>query len=412
MNMLIEGGSLISNENTWMLWGILAVIVAISVFLEQRYKWALRFSAPVIAIIIAFILANAKIIPTTAAVYDAAGTYCIPLATAMMLYQANAKNILKNSGKMFICMNFGIVATLIGGVVGFLLLKNYLTEGVVFSAAAVASYIGGTANFVAVGTSNGLSNDMITVGAFTENFVMTLCIIVLLWMPTSRFFQKHYPHPYQDELTRRISERDAEHGGKKVEEREPLSLLDISKCVGVALLIVAVSTGIGSWLGELFAVEGTDSPISQLPSMIFGNTYVIMTILAVVLVGLFPRFFNNMKCAHEVGTFVMYLYFAVIGCTVDLRTLASNVIPALLIYFVIGALNIGILLLVGKLTRQNIEEITIASNACIGGPFTAMAMANTKGYQKLVVPALLSGIWGNMLGTILGVIMISVFNIL
>lgn len=56
MNMLIEGGSLISNENTWMLWGILAVIVAISVFLEQRYKWALRFSAPVIAIIIAFIL--------------------------------------------------------------------------------------------------------------------------------------------------------------------------------------------------------------------------------------------------------------------------------------------------------------------------------------------------------------------
>lgn len=146
--------------------------------------------------------------------------------------------------------------------------------------------------------------------------------------------------------------------------------------------------------------------------MIFGNTYVIMTILAVILVAIFPKFFEGMKCARVVGTFVMYLYFAVIGCTVDLRTLAASVVPALLLYLVLGMCNIGILLLVGKVAKQNIEEITIASNACIGGPFTAMAMATTKGYQKLIVPALLSGIWGNILGTILGVTMISLLSIL
>lgn len=200
MGGIFESGSLISQGNTWMLWGILAVTVAVSVYLEQRYRWASRFSAPVIAIVIAFILANVHIIPTVSAVYDTAGTYCIPLATALMLYQANAKNILKNSGKMFICMNIGIVASLIGGLIGFLLLKDRLTEGTVFTASAIASYIGGTANFVAVGTSNGLSNTMITVGAFTENFIMTLCIIALLWIPTSKFFQAHYPHPYQKEL--------------------------------------------------------------------------------------------------------------------------------------------------------------------------------------------------------------------
>ena len=80
-------------------------------------------------------------------------------------------------------MNIGVIATLIGGAVGFLLLKDSLKEGLVFTGSAVASYIGGTANFVAVGSSNGLSDTMITVGAFTENFIMTLCIIALLWMP-------------------------------------------------------------------------------------------------------------------------------------------------------------------------------------------------------------------------------------
>lgn len=81
-----------------------------------------------------------------------------------------------------------------------------------------------------------------------------------------------------------------------------------------------------------------------------------------------------------------------------------------MIYIILGVFNIGILLIVGKLLKQNIEEITIASNACIGGPFTAMAMATSKGYQKLIVPALLSGIWGNILGTILGISIIGLLG--
>lgn len=201
---LFNGVALIAAENTWALWCILAVIVAVSIFLEQKYKWASSLSAPVLAIIIALIAANAYIIPTASPVYDAAGTYCIPLATAMMLYQANIKTIVKNSGKMFICINIGIVATLVGAVIAFFAVKNSLPEVAEYVGAAAASYIGGTANFVAVASSTGLSETMISVGAFTENFIMTICIVVLLWIPTSNFFRKHYPNPYQTEIEAEI----------------------------------------------------------------------------------------------------------------------------------------------------------------------------------------------------------------
>ena len=410
MEMLFHGGTIIAADNTWALWAVLALTVAISIFLEQKYKWASNISAPVISIIIAFILANIKAIPVVSGVYDTAGTYCIPLATAMMLYQANLKNIFKNSGKMLICMNIGVIATLIGGAVGFFLLKDSLREGLVFTGSAVASYIGGTANFVAVGSSNGLSDTMITVGAFTENFIMTLCIIALLWMPTSKLFKKLYNHPYQEELEKEVGEDSGASITAKFLKRIDFSLLYIAKCVGVALGIVAVSSYITDFFATMLAVGEDAGALAQLPAMIFGNRYVIMTLLSIILVAVFPKFFENMNGAHEIGTFVMYLYFAVIGCSVNLGDLASSVIPALLLYIILGVFNIGILLIVGKLLKQNIEEITIASNACIGGPFTAMAMATSKGYQKLIVPALLSGIWGNILGTILGISIIGLLG--
>lgn len=189
-----------------------------------------------------------------------------------------------------------------------------------------------------------------------------------------------------------------------------MSLLDIAKTVATAFVIVALSTEISGLLGNLLAADAGAGPVAQMPAMIFGNRYVIMTFLAIILVAVFPKYFEGLRGAHEIGTFVMYLYFAVIGCTIDLHSMAASIVPALICYTILGAMNIGILLIAGKFAKQNIEEITIASNACIGGPFTAMAMTASKGYKKLVVPALLAGIWGNTLGTLLGVTLIAVFR--
>jgi uncharacterized membrane protein len=48
----------------------------------------------------------------------------------------------------------------------------------------------------------------------------------------------------------------------------------------------------------------------------------------------------------------------------------------------------------GKLFRFSLEEIILASNANIGGPSTAAAMAIAKGWRELIVPILLVGTLG------------------
>lgn len=49
--------------------------------------------------------------------------------------------------------------------------------------------------------------------------------------------------------------------------------------------------------------------------------------------------------------------------------------------------------------RVNRKEILLASNANVGGPSTAAAMAAAKGWDKLVVPSLLVGVLGYSVAT-------------
>lgn len=405
-----ENGTFISATNNWALWAALAAIVAVSVFLEQKFKWASRISAPVLAIIIGLAAANLNVIPVSADVYNISATYCIPLATAMMLYQANLKTIVKNSGKMFLCMNIGLIATFIGGLIAFFSMKNIVPESAGIAGASVGAFIGGTANFLAISNSTGLSETMISAGAFGVNFVMTIAIMVLLWMPSSEFFKKRYSHPYQTELENEIGSNDTQTIAERFWKGKEIGLLDIAKTVATAFLLVAVAQIISTMLSTVLAASDTN-PVAQIPALIFGNQYVVMTVIVVIAVALVPKYFEGLKGGQEIGTFVMYLYFAVIGCSINLHDLAVSIIPTLIMILIIAVIHFAIMLIAGKIAKQNIEEMTIATNACLGGPFTAMAMATSKGYQRLIVPAMLCGIWGNALGTILGVTLVGIFSI-
>lgn len=89
----------------------------------------------------------------------------------------------------------------------------------------------------------------------------------------------------------------------------------------------------------------------------------------------------------------------VIGCPAVLKDVIVSA-PLLFIFSgLIAAINIVWTLLCGKLLRQNIEELSISSNANLGGPASAAAMAVAKGYGELVVPAILVGLWGYIIGT-------------
>lgn len=67
---LVGRESLIAPDNTFGLLGILCLGVFLAIYLEQKYNWASRLSGAIIALLIAMVLANLSVIPTSCPLYD------------------------------------------------------------------------------------------------------------------------------------------------------------------------------------------------------------------------------------------------------------------------------------------------------------------------------------------------------
>ena len=65
--------------------------------------------------------------------------------------------------------------------------------------------------------------------------------------------------------------------------------------------------------------------------------------------------------------------------------------------------HFGVLWAAKTLFKLPIRELAVASNAAVGDPTTAAAMASAKGWDDLVLPALLVGILGYATGTFISI---------
>jgi uncharacterized membrane protein len=136
---------------------------------------------------------------------------------------------------------------------------------------------------------------------------------------------------------------------------------------------------------------------------ILGNPFVLITFLSMLVATLGHRQVEPINGPEELGCYMLYLFLFAIGLPADLWAVVRNV-PLLFVFCLIMAVtNLAVTLALGKLFRIDLEELLLCVSATLGGPTTAAAMAIAKGWPKLIVPALLVGIWGYVIGTFLGV---------
>ena len=65
---------------------------------------------------------------------------------------------------------------------------------------------------------------------------------------------------------------------------------------------------------------------------------------------------------------------------------------------------------VGRKLGGTYEEMAVASCATIGGPTTSAALAINKGWGGLIVPGILIGLWGYIIGNYFGVLVGNLFG--
>lgn len=381
--------SFIKADDLWSLWAVIVAWAAVSIYLEQTYRWAAKISGAMIALLGALVLANFDVIPTDSPVYDMIWGYVVLLAVPIMLFQADLWSIWRESGRTFIAFHICALGTGLGATAGLILFGHIMPEPLAISAMMTGTYIGGTVNFVAMASQFEAAQNVINAAIVADNLLMTLYFFVLLSIPSILFFRKHFDHPYEDQAG--ATGQDGQNRAALYWGRKEISLLDIAKVVATGFVLVALSVKISEFMGSIAAF-----PVAL--RAILGSKYFVVTTMTVMLVTLFPQYFANCRGSQEIGTFLIYIFLVVIGAPASVRAIIEQS-PILLVFCAfIVLVNMTVTLIVGKLFKFNLEELLIASNATIGGPTTAAAMAISKGWNDLVLPALLVGVWGYVIG--------------
>jgi uncharacterized membrane protein len=384
--------TLISPENTWTLWAIIVAGTAIAIWLEQNYRWAAKLSGPVLAMVMAMVLSNVGIMPTEAPSYDFVGSYLVPLAIPLLLLRANLFTIARETGWMFLAFHLSVLGTMVGAILATLLLGDFV-EGVASVAGIMtASYSGGSVNFLAVKESFDVSEDLTNPLLVADNFIMAGMFIALMVVAGSRWFLSKFSHPHTvaagDESGKNLA---AEHW-----QRKGISLLDLAKTFAIGIAVVSVS-----YMAQQLIRQYVPW---QLAVAVFGNLFVLITFFSVLVATAGHRWVADVNGPEELGGYLLYVFLFTIGLPADLVAVLRNVPLLFLFCLIMAVTNLIVTLTLGWLMRIDLEELLLCINATLGGPPSAVAMAIAKGWSRLVLPALLVGIWGYAIGTFLGVL--------
>ena len=390
--------SLISADNSWALFAILAAIATLAIFLEQKTRIGSKLTGCVMALIGAMILSNTGIIPLDAAAYDFVWDYIIPLSIPMLLFNADIRKIGRESGRLLIIYLISGFGTIAGGIVAYNLLKGAFDGLGSVLPMMIGTYTGGSVNLAAMSDVYNVGGELVSSSVVADNLLMALYFFALIAAAGSKFFLKHYRHPLIDELAGAENAESA--GASTYWKAKEVSLKDIAFCLALSLVIVAVSVKIADVLSSLIP---TSNFVLSLINGLLGNQYLVITTLTMIVATLFPRQVGNIPGAQEIGTYLIHIFFAVIGVPASIYMIVTKAPLLLLFCGLIVLTNMIFSFFFGKLFRFSLEEIIIASNANIGGPTTAAAMAIAKGWNTLIVPAILVGTLGYVLGNYYGI---------
>jgi uncharacterized membrane protein len=324
------------------------------------------------------------------------------MAIPLLLLSCDIRKIGQEAGKILVIFLFGAIGTSIGAVLGFKLLGNHVENLAGVAAMMTGSYIGGTVNLVAMADSFHVPGETSSAAVVADNLLMTLYFFVLIAIPGVKFFKNQFTHPHMDEVDARGVDEAAKTQAAAFWGKKPISLCDIAINFAISVVIVWISTEIASMVSAAFPTNEGRGIVNDMIGGLFGNKYLILTTITMFIATIFAKPLETLSGGQEIGTYLIHLFFFAVGAPASIGAIFQHAPLLLLFCGMIVAVNMLFCFVFGKLLRFDLEECILASNACIGGPTTAAAMAISKGWIKLVGPVMLVGTLGYVVGNYLG----------
>jgi uncharacterized membrane protein len=322
------------------------------------------------------------ITPPASPAYDWLRTYLLPLALLLLMITIDLPAVAKLGMTALVMLCVGTFGIVIGGPIVYLLFGSMLpAESWKGLAALSGSWIGGTANMVAIAESVG------TPDAVMGPVIVVDTVVGYGWMGVLLFLSG-----WQARFDARTNARTDAVAATNARlealgaRRQPLD---------TRLAVVIIGLGFAGAVAGV--ATGARLPALGDPTIISTTTW---TVLIVVTAGLLLSFTPVRRLeeagASRIGYAALYLLLTAIGAQADLRA-----VLAAPLYFAAGAVWIAIhaalLLLAARLLRAPLFFFATASMANVGGAVSAPIVAGV--YHPAMAPVgLLMAVAGYVLG--------------
>jgi uncharacterized membrane protein len=257
----------------------------------------------------------------------------------------------------------------------------------------MAKNIGGGINYIAVCRCLSATPEAVAAGLVVDN------LFALIYFPVSSALSAGKPDVNQSdkmEVARRSSQNPSGHAKDFAADTSQNIFL-------ICNLLFLASAFL--WLGEKFGGGSGALPCCTLITLLFALKA--------------PKNWMRQlqRPAETLGTVCLYLFFSTAGAPgIAIADSVQTSLPPLSLYLLclygVHFLILWVLHRFGSLRSPSLvaQRLLVASSAAIGGPATAVALAQANDWRSLVVPSLLVGNIGYAIATFCGLAFARIFD--
>ena len=376
---------------------LIAGITALAFWLDHRFELLSKIGASLMVIILGAVLSNAGIVPQDSPVYRGIEGPVTSLAIVYLLLGVRLADLREAGPAMLGLFILASIGTALGSLAGAALFFDSLgSDTWKLAGAFTGTYTGGSLNFAAIGRGLDLpastfaaasAADAVTT-ALWMGFILMSPIVLGRWLGSPAQTVQAGPGAAVAGRPPGSAEPRPEPQRARDESEHhpywspvPIALFDLVLLAAIGMAVLIAAGALARWVG-LF------------PEILW------LTTIALAL-GHWPAV-RRVRGSSQIGNLGLHLFFAVIG----IRSLLAAMVeigPEVFFYTLVAVAIHGIFLFsLGRILKASVPMLAVVSQAAIGGPSTAMAVAVSRGWASLMLPGVAVGLLGYALGNYAG----------
>lgn len=367
---------------------VLSAVVAVAIVLELRTSVFRALGSALVGILLGMLLSNVGLIPGESPAYDFLGGPAVYAGIVLILLTVDVRSIVEAGPTMLAAFTVGAVGSAAGASISALLLADAIgPETWKLAGQYTATYTGGGVNFAAVGAALDTSGELFAAGIAADVLMTAIWMATCLTVPVlfaTRSGRRAGGEADMDRTVEAIGDSTPSLHQMLYSSVGAIRLNDL----GLMTVIVLGTLWVSDWLGVALA---------PIPSVLFLTT-IALALAQIPAVG-------RLHGAGVIGNYLVLIFLASNGAMSVIANIVAIGPP--IVYFALTTVAVHGLVIfgVGPLVGLDLKTLAVASQANVGGPASAMALATARGYTDRLLPGVAVGLLGYAAGNYLGLAM-------